>query len=52
MEVGQGGGEAPVQILANHDHFRDINRMFWEWRATDTYTDLELICQVGDFFTK
>ncbi len=40
------GGTAPMQVLANHDHFRDMNRMFWEWRATGVYTDLELICQV------
>jgi hypothetical protein len=40
------GCTAPMQVLANHDHFRDMNRMFWEWRATGVYTDLELICQV------
>jgi hypothetical protein len=40
------GGMAPMQVLANHAHFRDMNRMFWEWRATGVYTDLELICQV------
>ena len=40
-------GQEPMQVLANHDHFRDMNRMFWEWRATGTYTDLELICQVS-----
>ena len=39
-------GEAPLQVLANHDHFRDMNRMFWEWRGAGIYTDLELICQV------
>ena len=27
-------GQEPMQVLANHDHFRDMNRMFWEWRAT------------------
>ncbi len=40
------GGTVPMQVLANHNHFRDMNRMFWEWRATGVYTDLELICQV------
>ncbi len=43
------GGMAPMQVLANHDHFRDMNRMFWEWRATGVYTDLELICQVRSY---
>jgi len=43
------GGTAPMQVLANHDHFRDMNRMFWEWRATGVYTDLELICQVRSY---
>jgi hypothetical protein len=42
-----GGQQPPMQVLANHDHFRDMNRMFWEWRSTGLYTDLELVCQVS-----
>ena len=44
-------GEVSMHMVAGPQHFADMNKVLWELRNQNVFTDLLLVCQVL-FFTQ